>query len=110
MSMERVLSMGERLQKLLDGAESEAERKVAEAKRRAEEMISKARTDAENKRARAQRGRGIDDLIQTEELKAKKEAADIMKDYKNKAESAKNVLEERFEEAVNLVLKEVLPR
>ena len=110
MSMERVVSMGERLQKLLDGAESEAERKVAEAKRRAKEIISQARTEAENKRARAQRGRGIDDLIQAEESKAKKEAAEIMKDYKNKAEATKNVLEERFEEAVNLVLKEVLPR
>lgn len=110
MSMERVLSMGERLQKLLEGAESEAERKVAEAKRRAEEIISQARTEAENRRVRAQRGHGIDDLIQAEEEKAKKEAAKIMKDYEKKAEATKKVPEDRFNEAVDLVLKEVLPR
>lgn len=102
--------MGERLQKLLDGAEIEAETKVTEAQRRAEEMISKARTEAENKRARAQRGHGIDDLIQAEEEKAKKDAAKILKDYKKKADETKKVPEDRFKEAVELVLKEVLPR
>lgn len=110
MGMERVLSIGERLQKLLEVAEREAERKVAEAQRIADEMVSKARTEAENRRVGAQRGRGIDDLIHAEEEKAKRQAAEVMERSRRKAEAIKVVPEERFEEAVKLVLKEVLPR
>lgn len=108
--MERVLSIGERLQKLLEGAETEAEEKLEEAQGRAKEMISQARAEAENRRARAQRGRGIDNLIQAEEEKAKKDAAKTMEDFEKKAGAVKEVSEERIKEAVNLVLREVLPQ
>jgi len=108
--MERVLSIGERLQKLLEEAEREAERKAAEARRRADETISEAREEAENRRIRARRGDGIEDLIRAEEEKAKKEAAKILEDYRGRAEAIKEVSPERLEEAVNFVLKEALPR
>ena len=108
--MERVLSIGGRLQKLIKEAEMEAERKVEEAQNRAKDMISQARTEADNRRARAQRGYDIEDLIQAEEEKATKEAANILNDYRQKAEATKKAPEDRFEEAVNLVLKEVLPK
>jgi len=108
--MERVLSIGGRLQKLIEDAERNAEKKVADAQNRAKEMISQARSEAENRRVRAQRGHGIDDLIKAEEEKATKEAANIMNDYRQKAEATKKAPEDRFEEAVNLVLKEVLPK
>ncbi|KON31550.1 hypothetical protein AC482_00360 [miscellaneous Crenarchaeota group-15 archaeon DG-45] len=107
--MERVLSIGGRLQKLIKEAEMEAERKVEEAQNRAKDMISQARTEADNRRARAQRGYDIEDLIQAEEEKATKEAAKVLEDYRKRADAIKKTPEERFEEAVNLVLREALP-
>jgi vacuolar-type H+-ATPase subunit H len=110
MGVERVLSMGERLQRLLDGAEKEAEAKVVEAEQKAADMISKARADAERRRTMAQRGYGIDELLKEAEDKATKEAEKKLKDYKKKAEAVKEVPEEKMKEAVALVLKEVLPK
>ena len=110
MGMERVLSIGGRLQKLIEEAERNAEKKVVDAKNRAKEIVSQARSEAENRRVRAQRGHGIDDLVKAEEEKATKEAARVMNDYRKKAEATKKAPEERFEEAVSLVFREVLPR
>ena len=109
MGVERVLSMGERLQKLLDGAEKEAEAKIGEAQRKAADMISKARADAERRRTMAQRGYGIDELLKEAEEKATKEAEKKLKDYKKQVGAVKGVPEEKMKEAVALVLKEVLP-
>jgi vacuolar-type H+-ATPase subunit H len=109
MGVERVLSMGERLQRLLDGAEKEAEAKVVEAEQKAADMISKARADAERRRTMAQRGYGIDELLKEAEEKATKEAEKKLKDYIKQAEVVKDAPEEKMKEAVALVLKEVLP-
>ncbi|MBS7630356.1 hypothetical protein KEJ47_02075 [Candidatus Bathyarchaeota archaeon] len=108
--MERVLSIGERLQRLLEEAETESKRKIAEARRKADEMVARARDDAENRRIMAQRGDGIEDLIKTEEYKAKQEAARILEKYKERAEAVKNVPREKIEEAISFVLSEVLPK
>jgi vacuolar-type H+-ATPase subunit H len=109
MGMERVLSMGERLQRLLTEAEKEAEAMIVDAERRAEEMISKAKDDAERRRTMAQRGYGIDELLNEAEVKAKKEAEKNIMEYKKKAEAVKEIPVEKMEEAVAFVLKEVLP-
>ena len=109
MGVERVLSMGERLQRLLDGAEKEAKANIVEAERKAADMISKARAEAERRRTMAQRGYGIDEFLNEAEEKAKKEAEKKLKDYKKQVEAVKNVPEEKMKEAVALVLKEVLP-
>jgi vacuolar-type H+-ATPase subunit H len=109
MGVERVLSMGERLQRLLDGAEKEAEAKVVEAEQKAADMISKARADAERRRTMAQRGYGIDEFLKEAEEKATKEAEKKLKGYKKQTEAVKDVPEEKMKEAVALVLKEVLP-
>jgi len=107
--MERLISIGERLQKLLDEAESEAETKVAEAQKMANEMVTQAKSEAENRRIRAQRGDGIEDFIVAEEEKATKEASKILEDYQQKAEAVKNVETERFEKAIRIIMREVLP-
>ena len=107
--MERVLSMGERLQKLLDSAETKADEIVAEAQRKADEMVSKAKAEAERRRNMAQRGSGIDELIREAEEKANVEAEKSLKDYKKKAEALKEFPEDKMQGALELVLKEVLP-
>ncbi len=109
MALERVVSMGERLQRLLDGAEKEAEVKVADAEKSAEEMVAKAKTDSERRRSMAQRGYGIDELLKEAEEDAKKEAKKLIKDFTKKAETVKEVSEDKMEEAVALVLGEVIP-
>ena len=109
MGIERVLSMGERLQRLLDNAEKEAEEIVAEAERRAHEMVSQAKAEAERRRNLAQRGSGIDELLHEAEDKAKVEAEKSLEDYREKAEALKEFPEEKMQGAVAFVLKEVLP-
>jgi len=101
--------MGERLQRLLTEAEKEAEAMIVDAERRAEEMISKARDDAERRRTMAQRGYGIDELLNEAEEKAKKEAEKNIMDYEKKAKAVKDIPREKMKEAVAFVLKEVLP-
>jgi F0F1-type ATP synthase membrane subunit b/b' len=107
--MERLISIGERLQKLLDEAESEAEVKIAEAQKMADEIVAQAKSEAENRRIRAQRGDGIEDFIVAEEEKANKEASKILEDYQRRAEVVKDVETERFEKAMSIVMGEVLP-
>ena len=101
--------MGERLQRLLDTAEKEAEEIVAEAERKANEMISKAKSEAERRRNMAQRGSGIDELLSEAEEKAKVEAEKSLEGYREKAEALKKFPEEKMREAVAFVLREVLP-
>ena len=109
MDLERVISMGERLQRLLDNAKKDAEEVVVEAERKASEMISKAKAEAERRRNLAQRGTGIDELLSEAEEKAKVEAEKSLEGYKERVEALKKVPEEKKQEAVALVLKEVLP-
>jgi len=107
--MERVLSMGERLQRLLDDAETKADEIVVEAQRKADEMVSKAKAEAERRRNMAQRGSGIDELIREVEEKAKVDAEKSLEDYEKKAEALKKLPEDKMQVALELVLKEVLP-
>ena len=108
--MERVLSIQNRLQKLLGDAEKEAEAMVSKAQSAADEKLTAARDEAARKRAMAQRGSGIEELLKEEEEKAEKEAKKILKDYEAKAEALKVVPEEKMKEAVDFMLEEVLPQ
>ncbi len=108
--MESVLSIGERLRKLLTDAEAEAKAMVAEAKSVGDEKITEAQKNAVRKKAMAQRGTGIEELLKDEEKKAEKEAKKILKDYTAKAEALRDVPEDKRKEVIETVLKEVLPQ
>jgi vacuolar-type H+-ATPase subunit H len=110
MGMERVLSIGERLQNLLTDAEAEAKAKITEAQSAADEKITAAQNEAARKKAMAQRGTGIEELLKEEEKKAEKEAKKILKDYTAKAEALKDVPEDKMKAAIETVIKEVLPQ
>lgn len=107
--MDRIISIGGRLQKLLADAENEANKKISEAQSKADEMVNAAKSDAEYKRRRAQRGTGIDDLIAEEEEKARVEAENVNKEYSKKVKDLNNISDEKLLEAVMLVLREMLP-
>ncbi|MDP6457807.1 MAG: hypothetical protein QGF78_00515 [Candidatus Bathyarchaeota archaeon] len=108
MGTESVLSIGERLQKLLANAEVEAKAMITEAQSTTNEKITAANNKASRKRAMAQRGTGIEELLKDEEKKAKKEAKKILKDYKVQAEALRDVPEDKVREAIETVMKEVL--
>jgi len=107
--MERVLSMSGRLQKLLTEAQAEAEKTVQDAQRQADEMINVANKEAERKRLRAQRGTGLEEMLAEEEKKAMKEADKVVKDYEKQVDDLKKVSDRKVSEAVDYVIKEVLP-
>lgn len=104
------LSVGRRLENILDEAEKESLLKVTEAQRKAEGLLANARTEAEEKRARAQRGQGIDALVKEEEAKAKIEAEKVKTEYKKKADALRNSPKAKRAKAIEMVVKEVLPQ
>lgn len=105
----RILSMGGRLQRLLEEAESEADRILSEARAEADAMINEAKEESEYRLSRAQRGTGIDDLIKSEEEKAQKEAQKVKERYLSRVEEIKGVSTEKRKEAVNMIVEEVIP-
>jgi V/A-type H+-transporting ATPase subunit G/H len=108
--MKRVLSIGGRLQKLLTDAQIEAEQMIKEAQDKAEEIINKAQIESNRKRARVQRGTGLEELLAEEEEKAKKEAVKVTKNFEKQVEKLKEIPDQKMNEAIDFVLKEVLPQ
>jgi F0F1-type ATP synthase membrane subunit b/b' len=109
MEVKKVLSVGKRLQTILEEAEKESQQKLGDAKRHSEEMVNKAKTEAEEKKSKAQRGSGIDDLVNAEENRAKKEAEKIKAQYQQKIEAIKKLPKKKRDLSVDLIIKEVLP-
>ncbi len=109
MEVKKVLSVGKRLQTILEEAERESQQKLGDAKRRSDEMVNKARSDAEEKKSKAQRGAGIDDLVKAEENRAKVEAEKIKAQYLQKIEAIKKIPRRKRDSSIDLVVKEVLP-
>jgi len=109
MEVKKVLSVGKRLQTILEEAERESQQKLGDAKRRSDEMVNKARSDAEEKKSKAQRGAGIDDLVKAEENRAKVEAEKIKAQYLQKIEAIKKIPRKKRDSSIDLVVKEVLP-
>ena len=104
MEIKKVLSVGKRLQTILEEAESESQKKLADARKKADEMISTARAQSEDKKIKAQRGSGIDDLIKSEEVRAAKEAERIKARYQEKINVLNKLPKKKRDESIQLVL------
>jgi len=109
MEVKKVLSVGKRLQTILEEAEKETQQKLGDAKRRSEEMLNNAKAEAEEKKSKAQRGAGIDDLIKAEENRAQTEAEKIKTQYKQKIDAISKLPKRKRDAAIDLVVKEVIP-
>ena len=109
MGMRDLLSLGERLQSLMEKTEAEAAEIIAKAQTRADEMVSTTKEEAERRLQRAQYRSGLDEFLKEAEEEAKQEAKKTEKDYIKTAEEIKKVSEEKIAEAVKLLVKEVLP-
>ncbi len=110
MGMEKLVSIGERLEKLLAEAEKQAKLEVLQAEKRAEEMISQAKTEADRRRVMAQRGVGIDALLREANEKAKQDAEKIIEEYEARSEALKNVSKDKMMKGIAFVLEEVIPK
>jgi vacuolar-type H+-ATPase subunit H len=104
------ISIGRRLETILDEAEKESQRRVNEAQQKADKIIADAKTLAEEKRASVQRGSGIGGIFVEEEKKAKVEAEKVKDAYDKKAKSLQSISKKKRDEAVELVVREVLPQ
>ena len=110
MEMQKILSLGGRLQKLLEKTEAEANEIISEAQRKADRITAQAKDESEKKRLRAQRRTGLDEFLADAEADAKKEAAKVSKDYEKRVMEIKNISDDKVKAAVDFVMKEVLPK
>lgn len=110
MEMQKILSLGGRLQKLLGKTEAEANEIISEAQKKADQMVAQAKDEADKRRLRAQRRTGLDEFLADAEAEAKKEAKKVTKDYEKRVAEIKNISENKIKEAIDFVLKEVLPQ
>jgi vacuolar-type H+-ATPase subunit H len=110
MKMKNILSLGERLKALIEKAETEANAVVSEAQNKADASIAETRTEAEGKRLRAQRRTGLEEFLVDSVAEAEKEAKKVKKEYDKRVKEILNTSDEKIKEAVDFVLKEVLPR
>lgn len=109
MEIKRYIEVSEKLRRMLEDAEKQAKEIIAEAEARAERIIAEAREEARNLRLRAETGEALDEIVKEAEEKAKEEAEKVLKEYDKKVSTLGEIPEERFREAVELILKEVLP-
>ena len=110
MEMKNILSLSERLIALIEKAQAEANEGVSKAQKEAEESLAEVRSETEKKRLRAQRRTGLDEFLVDAEADAKKEAKKVTKDYENRVKEIMGTSDEKIKEAVDHVLKEVIPQ
>jgi dsDNA-specific endonuclease/ATPase MutS2 len=108
MEMKKILSLGERLQRLLEKTEQEAQAIISEAQKGADEIIKKDREDAEKKRLSAQRRTGLEAFLKEAEIDARKEAEKVKEDYSTRAESIRSISQEKIDDAASYLAEEVL--
>jgi vacuolar-type H+-ATPase subunit H len=108
MEMNKILSLGGRLNKLIERTESEAEAIITEAKTKADEIIGVAKNESAQRLQRAQRRSGLEEFLNEAEMEAKIVAEKTLLDYSKNVEEIKSVPETKIKEASKLILKEVL--
>jgi vacuolar-type H+-ATPase subunit H len=109
MGMKELLSLGARLQNVLEKTEAEVAEIIAKAQKDADDMISITKEEAERRLQRAQYRSGLDEFLKEAEAEAKEEAKKTEQEFAKTAEEIKKVSEEKIGEAVKLLVKEVLP-
>lgn len=110
MEMENIINLSERLVALIERAEAEAREIVNKAQRQADEMLLEVKEEADKKRLRAQRRTGLDEFLAPEEEKARIEAIKVKEEYEKRASNIKNTPEDKIDQAVDFLLKEILPK
>ena len=109
MEMKNILSLGERLQALIEKAESEAKEIISQAQKKSDETLAQVKEDAETKRQRAQRRTGLEEFLAESEAEAAKEAEKVSMEYDERVQEITGISDGKIKEAVDFVLKEVLP-
>ncbi len=108
MRAENILTLGERLQKLLEKTEDEAMYIITEAQTKADEMVNSAKEESERRLIKAQYRTGLDEFLKDAEEESTKEAQKIRINYTKMAEKIRAVSKKKIKEAAELVIKEVM--
>jgi vacuolar-type H+-ATPase subunit H len=110
MEMKKILGLSERLIALIEKAQAEANMIVSKAQKEADESLEEVKAETEKKRLRAQRRTGLDEFLVDAEAEAKKEATKVKKDYAKRIKEIRGTSDDKIKEAVDHVLKEVVPQ
>jgi vacuolar-type H+-ATPase subunit H len=105
----RYIDVSEKLRRMMEDAEKQANEIVAQAEREAEKIVAEATEEAKNISLKAESGEIIDAVIKGEERKAEEESKSILAEYEKKLSTFREIPPERFKEATELVLRKVLP-
>jgi len=70
--------------------------------------VEEGKVEAEKKIQLARLGQGIDEYLREEEKKVKREAKKILKEFRNRSETSKRTAEEKLQQAVELIVNEVV--
>ncbi|MBD3207092.1 hypothetical protein GF319_12220 [Candidatus Bathyarchaeota archaeon] len=106
--MNKILSLGGRLNKLIERTEDEAEQIIEDARQEAEELVNSAQKEATQRLQRAQRRSGLNEFIKEAEEEAKLEAKKVLEDYTERAKEIRAAPTQKIEETSELLIKEVL--
>ena len=109
MEVKRYIEVSEKLRRLLEDAERQAKEIIGQAEEQAEKIVTDAGEEAKNMRLRAETGEVLKELIKEAEKAAEDEAKKILEEYEQKLFTLKEIPQERIQEAVELVLRRVLP-
>lgn len=109
MEVRRYLELSEKLNRLMEEAESEAKEIMVQAERESERMIAEARERVRELKPITQDDDSIKAMVEDEERKGEEEAAKISAKYEERLKSLRAIPEQRYKAAVDLVLRRVLP-
>jgi vacuolar-type H+-ATPase subunit H len=110
MEVKRYVEVSDKLRRLLEEAENESKQILADAEQRAEKIMAEARDEARNLRLRAETGEAVDETVKEAEKAAAEDAKKIQAEYDMRLQELGKIPPARFEEAVELVLKRVVPQ
>ena len=106
--MNKILSLGGRLNKLIERTEEEAEEIIARAQSEADEIVSTAQSVAKQMLQRAQRRSGLNEFLKDAEEEAKVEAKKVLQDYTKRAEEIRSIQDSELRETSKILVKEVM--
>jgi vacuolar-type H+-ATPase subunit H len=106
--MNKILSLGGRLNRLIERTEEEAEQIIARAQSKADKIVNTAQREATQRLQRAQRRSGLNEFLKEAEEEAKIEAKKVLEDYYKRAKEIRSVPDSELKEASKIFVREVL--
>jgi vacuolar-type H+-ATPase subunit H len=108
MEMNKILSLGGKLNELIEKTKAEAEAMITDARTEADEIISSSKKESALRLQQAQRRTGLDEFLKDAEKEARIEAEGVLEEYTQRAEKIRSVSESEIKDAAKIVVQEVV--